>query len=126
MPPIRATCSGFSAELIKSLATPALSPNLGFVLTEAVSPQSFLKGAGPFPREHFKYNYRGDSDSKIHFTKHFPFYLKTLGWRLSGAKHLADLISSHSLTNQVTMNTRGHQRHMGDRPSGMTELRNGR
>jgi hypothetical protein len=47
--PIRATYSGFLAELIKSLATSALSPNLGFVLTEAVSSQSFFKGAGPFP-----------------------------------------------------------------------------
>lgn len=86
------------------MATPALSPSLGFVLTEAVS-SVILKGGRPFPGEHFKYNYRGDSDSKIHFTKHFPFYLKAHGWCLSGAKHLADLISSRSCTNQITMTT---------------------
>lgn len=77
-----------------------------------------FKGGRPFPREHFKYNYADDSDSKIHFTKHFPFYLKTLGWRLSGAKHLADLLAFNSHTNQVTVTADGH---MGDRHSEMME-----
>ena len=46
------------------------------MLTEAVYSRLFLKGANPFPTEHFKYNYMEESDFKIHFTKHFPFYLE--------------------------------------------------
>lgn len=105
MPPIRATCSGFLAGLIKSSAFPALSPSLQLYADRSSFFSVILKGGRPFPREHFKHNYMDGSDSKIHFTKHFPFYLKTLGWHLSGAKHLADLISFNSHTNQVTGTT---------------------
>lgn len=63
-------------ELIKPLVAPAWLPNHGFLLTEAVSSRLVLEGPKPFPTEHLKHNYMDGSDFQIHFTKHFPFYLK--------------------------------------------------